>query len=594
MEKVLILKEKKDVSDFLENLKRDLVNNFEVNETTPKDLLKLDYDILIIFGSESFIKEYEEFSSLVVSINSETNVIYIKNENIKFRVENIYNLVGYIKILQNIDAKKFFPEIVFYSSNLEIDWPWYLKNRTIEKILNIPFKNFRDDPYLWKTRINPQHIERVKKRKMFLLSDSKCEFMFQIQDYEGKLVWFLSKEIYIPSLSKTAGLLINIDNIKKTIDKQTINLKMDFLHEFLSVTTHQINNFLSSIIGYLEVIDKKINKYPEISNEFNELNNSIKKLIEVVNRYTMFSNRIIFKKEKINISELIDYVKEVIRLVIRKDIKGIIRIDEKNLFVEADPIILQQIIYGLCAYLSEFIIDGGELIISLRREEKIIISSVSNLETSARNFAVINIAGRCNSYDLKNLKDLYFIINNTDTEKIYSYFSFQSIEKNIEKLGGWLKIDKLEDFLFFEFKIPLYDVEKSLVERIQYQKVLSHKVKKILICEDDEGLRRFVERILKENGYLVVSCSKINEMINILKNENIDLIFTDIELEDGNSFDLINRIKMSYPQIKIIFNSGYVDSKSRWYEIEKKGFKFIQKPYTIRELINTIEEELNN
>lgn len=591
MRKIVILKENDEKNELTEKIKNELENNFEIKEILPKDLLRMDYDLLIIFGEENFVKNYENLSKISISIDPKNLSSNIKIGDLVIETE-AQDIPKYIKLIQYITASRFFPDIVFYNSTLENDWPWYTQDRTIEEITKTSLKDFKDNPYIWRTRINPQHIEKVKKRKTFLLSDSKYEFLFQLQNPDGKYIWLLSKEIYLPQIKKTAGVLIDIDSIKRILDKHTINLKMDFLHEFLSVTNHQINNTLASVIGYIDVLDKKISKYSDFYSEFIELNNSIKKLIEIINRYTMFSNRVILKKEKINLCEMIDQIKDVIRLVIRKDIKGIIRIDEKNLIIESDPITIQQIIYGLCAYISEFIVNDGELIITLRKEQKNIIFSVSDFKTSTQDFAVINIAGRCREEDLKNMREIYFNLSYSEM-KIYSYFSLPSIEKNIEKLDGWLKIDKLDDFLFFEVKIPLYN---PIDQSKEVKKTISNtnKTKKILLCEDDEGLRKFVERILKENGYIVISCSKLSEMASIIQNYDVDLIFTDIELVDGDSFEIVSQIKNNYPNIKIIFNSGYVDDKSRWYDIEKKGFKFMQKPYTIRELINTIEEELNN
>jgi len=46
--------------------------------------------------------------------------------------------------------------------------------------------------------------------------------------------------------------------------------------------------------------------------------------------------------------------------------------------------------------------------------------------------------------------------------------------------------------------------------------------------------------------------------------------------------------------IQIIFSSGYLDDKSRYQEIQKRGYKFIQKPFEADALLGLIKEALDN
>lgn len=68
-------------------------------------------------------------------------------------------------------------------------------------------------------------------------------------------------------------------------------------------------------------------------------------------------------------------------------------------------------------------------------------------------------------------------------------------------------------------------------------------MKNILLLEDDKSLRRGVSFKLKNEGYEVFSTGSIKEALTLFKSSNIDLIITDIGLEDGNGFEFCEKIR---------------------------------------------------
>lgn len=68
-------------------------------------------------------------------------------------------------------------------------------------------------------------------------------------------------------------------------------------------------------------------------------------------------------------------------------------------------------------------------------------------------------------------------------------------------------------------------------------------MKNILLLEDDKSLRRGISFKLKNEGYEVFSTGSIKEALTLFKSSNIDLIITDIGLEDGNGFEFCEKIR---------------------------------------------------
>lgn len=111
--------------------------------------------------------------------------------------------------------------------------------------------------------------------------------------------------------------------------------------------------------------------------------------------------------------------------------------------------------------------------------------------------------------------------------------------------------------------------------------------KNILIIEDEEGVREFICILLKECGY---NCNCISghasDMLSNTKNY-YDLIISDVHLQGENGFDSIKLSKVFGNTTPVLFISG-LD-----YEKEVKPYKFLSKPFSCNELINTVKELIN-
>jgi DNA-binding NtrC family response regulator len=76
--------------------------------------------------------------------------------------------------------------------------------------------------------------------------------------------------------------------------------------------------------------------------------------------------------------------------------------------------------------------------------------------------------------------------------------------------------------------------------------------------------------------------------------ENFDLLFTDVVLPDRSGLQLIEELLASKPALKILVTSGYTDHKSQWPRIRDRGYRFLEKPYGLNLLLQTVREVLDS
>jgi CheY-like chemotaxis protein len=120
----------------------------------------------------------------------------------------------------------------------------------------------------------------------------------------------------------------------------------------------------------------------------------------------------------------------------------------------------------------------------------------------------------------------------------------------------------------------------------------SNRSATILIVEDEPSLRALLAGYVRESGYRVLEAASVQEAIATARDQNIELLVTDIVMPGGGGQTLASVLSVSYPDLGIIFMSGYADSASLQEAASRPGVMFVPKPFTLKYMLEKIREAL--
>lgn len=114
----------------------------------------------------------------------------------------------------------------------------------------------------------------------------------------------------------------------------------------------------------------------------------------------------------------------------------------------------------------------------------------------------------------------------------------------------------------------------------------------ILLVDDDEGLRRLVQRLLTQQGFLVIEAADGAEALQASSShpETIDLLLTDVIMPKVNGVLLAQRLLQERPRMSVLFMSGYVEKSI--LEAKYPEAILLQKPFTAEAMITTVRQVL--
>jgi CheY-like chemotaxis protein len=115
----------------------------------------------------------------------------------------------------------------------------------------------------------------------------------------------------------------------------------------------------------------------------------------------------------------------------------------------------------------------------------------------------------------------------------------------------------------------------------------------VLIVDDDPVLLNLVAEQISLFGYQPVLASNGEKALEIApKQKNIDLLLTDVMMPKMNGVDLAKQLATLYPDIKVLFMSGYICPSIAHYGIQDSEHAYLQKPFTQNTLLTKMRNVL--
>jgi two-component system response regulator HydG len=118
-------------------------------------------------------------------------------------------------------------------------------------------------------------------------------------------------------------------------------------------------------------------------------------------------------------------------------------------------------------------------------------------------------------------------------------------------------------------------------------------VSRILVADDDDGMRRILAHVLARAGHEVAEASSGSAAIEQLHAGTFDVVLTDLKMDRSTGLDVLRTAQALHPRTAVILMSGYGSVKSASDAFKSGAFDFVEKPFTMSDIQSTIAAALD-
>ncbi|MBU1635575.1 PAS domain S-box protein [bacterium] len=415
---------------------------------------------------------------------------------------------------------------------------------------------------------------------------------------------FLSASILRDKSGKFLGIMgvsRDISELKRS-EKERENLqaqllqsqKMEAVGNLAGGIAHDFNNLLTIISGYSQLILDRLDNNNPLRKNVEKIMKAGEQAASLTRQLLAFSRKLVLESKVMDLNTVVTDVEKMLGRLIGEDIKIDIFLAPELEHVQIDKGQIEQVIMNLVINARDAMPDGGK--ITVRTENVVIDKELSKVipESLPGRFVRFSVEDSGVGIDKAILDQIFEPFFTTKDVGVGTGLGLSVVYGIIKQHDGWINVySEPGTGTIFKVYLPTVSAEIDDITKDTISlKELKGSGERILLVEDEEGIRGFAAEALRENGYTIFEAANAKEAFDLFKNEsgNFDLVFSDVVMPGKSGLELIVELLSGKPDLHVLLCSGYSDKKSQWREIKKRGFRFLQKPYGVTDLLKSIKE----
>jgi two-component system, cell cycle sensor histidine kinase and response regulator CckA len=467
-----------------------------------------------------------------------------------------------------------------------------------------------------------------KVRKLSAYTPVKFEDRFWVvaltmsyDEIQGPINKFLGIIIGIASVITViiyffVSALIRMKKNKEKFEKETVYLKMlneaseqlrkkeaELYHSnklkmigtLAGGIAHDINNLLTPILGYSELLLMRLPEGSEYYEEIEEILKASQKGRDLIEQILSFSRKDngIVKVEYIDANEVIKETLKLLKAVLPRNIVVMKNIKENCGYIYANFTQIHEIIFNLCTNAYQSIKNNdGEIEISLSSIQGREANSISDALSAERDYVEIMIRDTGCGMDEETkarIFDPFFTTKDIGEGTGLGLFVVQSV---VDKYKGAIAVEsEVNVGSCFKVYLPLVEKELGSVDSCNCNHMLSES-KRILVVDDNNENIKVIKKGLEHVGHEVVTEVVSKKALRTFQSDcdNFDIVITDYMMPDLKGGELAAEIKKIKKDTVVILMSGYIDENEVTLSNSKSIDGFIPKPIELSKLLQVIEK----
>ncbi|MBJ6749069.1 PocR ligand-binding domain-containing protein [Geomonas anaerohicana] len=391
------------------------------------------------------------------------------------------------------------------------------------------------------------------------------------------------------------GVIATVRDIterKHTEEQLRQALKMESVGRLAGGVAHDFNNMLTVILGQAQLAQMKITPDHPLWQSLEQISSAAQRSGQITRQLLAFSRKEIIDPRPVDLNQLVGEAQKTLLRLIEESITLNFCPGTDLWSVKMDPSQVDQVLVNLAVNARDAMPDGG--VLSIHTE---------NVHLSEKSCQYLRDA-LPGEYVQLVVSDTGMGMGKEVLEHIFEpFYTTKGLGKGtglglatvygiVRQNGGFINVySEVGHGTSFKIYLP----RSSTAAPAEAQRRCTDVrigTGTVLLVEDNDMVRRVTRSYLEELGYRVIVADTPRDGIDICtsRENSIDLVLTDVIMPGMSGSDMVHEIKGSFPEVKVLFMSGYTADLVARTGVVEEGMHFIQKPFDISTLSVKIED----
>ena len=358
--------------------------------------------------------------------------------------------------------------------------------------------------------------------------------------------------------------------------------KMQVMGRLVAGVSHDFNNILTVIVGYGEMLSMKFQESDPNRSDVQEILKAAARAKRLTTQLLAFSHRQAAQTKIFNLNELIQDMQKMILRILGEHIEHVAQLKTDLWPIKGDPGHLEQVILNLTVNARDAMSGKGKLTIST--DNVTLDQTFAKAHTDVVPGDYVLLAARDSGCGMtEEVKARIFEPFFTTKGKEGTGLGLATCYGIVKESAGHILVESEPGRgTTFNIYLPRTETPQEAPAAAEDVRRAPRGTETILWVEDNVELRKFVSSALRQLGYRVFEAANGQEALHLvqeLRDEKLNLFFTDVLLPMVSGKVLADRIKQDRPDMKTLFTSGYPDNVLNEHGVLKPGIELLRKPF---------------
>lgn len=383
--------------------------------------------------------------------------------------------------------------------------------------------------------------------------------------------------------------------LRKTEDQLRQAQKMEAVGRLAGGVSHDFNNVLSVILSYTDLILAGLGDGDALRADLEEIRRAGERAADLTRQLLAFSRQQARLPKILDLNQVIAGMEKMLGRLLGADVEVTLLPSARAGKVRADPGQIEQVIMNLVVNARDAMPRGGKITIQTNNAELDEHYASEHLAVTAGPYVMLAVTDTGIGMDKETQAQVFEPFFTTKERGKGTGLGLSIVFGIVKQSGGhiWVYSEPGKGSTFKVY-LPRTDGAVDTTPSQPPPSQGGQGSETILLVEDDEQVRVVAKGILRRSGYTVLEAPGPGEALLVVEQygARINLLITDVVLPRMNGPQLVERIRTSRPDIKVLFMSGYTDEAILQHGILDSGVTFLQKPITPAGLARKVREAL--
>ena len=413
--------------------------------------------------------------------------------------------------------------------------------------------------------------------------------------------------LYLTPLEPGAGLgagfiahFLDTTEQKKLEEQISQSRKMQAVGQLAGGIAHDFNILLTAMIGFSDLLLLRHRPGDQSFADVMQIKQNANRAANLVRQLLAFSRQQTLRPRVLDMTDILAELSHLLRRLIGENIELRMSHGRDLGTVKADQGQLEQVIINLAVNARDAMPEGGQLAIrtgnvEVHREVK----QRGEVMPPGR-YSCIEVSDTGHGIDPQHMDRIFEPFFSTKEVGAGTGLGLSTVYGIVKQSGGFVFAEsEVGVGTTFSIYLPQHEAvsqELAVGEAAKEPTQDLSGIGTVLLVEDEDGVRAFSARALRNKGYEVLEARSGDAAMEVLSDAQkpIDLLITDVVMPKVDGPTLVRHVREQRPDLKVIFISGYTEDSFRRRLDQDAGIHFLPKPFSLKQLAGKVKEVMRD